>query len=72
MDLGWHAALLARHAAHKHGGSEVLGLAAFGAANGLLASGEFEMAQAELDSVAVAKLAKPSSLTACWPCPGRW
>ncbi len=52
-DLGWQAALLARHAAHEHGGSDILGLAAFGAANGLLAAGDFDMAQAELDSVTV-------------------
>ncbi|MGH3930421.1 MAG: helix-turn-helix domain-containing protein [Pseudonocardiaceae bacterium] len=53
MDLGWQAALLARQAAREHGGSEVLGVAAFGAANGLLAAGEFDLAQAELDSVTV-------------------
>ncbi|MGH3917425.1 MAG: helix-turn-helix domain-containing protein [Pseudonocardiaceae bacterium] len=53
MDLGWQAAVLARQAAHEHGGSEVLGVAAFGAANGLLAAGEFDTAQAELDSVIV-------------------
>jgi hypothetical protein len=52
-DLCWQAATLARQAAHEHGGADVLGLAAFGAANGLLAAGEFDMAQAELDSVVV-------------------
>jgi transcriptional regulator with XRE-family HTH domain len=53
MDLCWQAALLARYAAREHGGSEVLGLAVFGAANGLLDAGEFGAAQAELDSVSV-------------------
>jgi transcriptional regulator with XRE-family HTH domain len=52
-DLGWQAALLARRAAREHGGSELAGLAAFGAANGLLAAGDFDTAQAELDSVTV-------------------
>ncbi|MGH3774102.1 MAG: helix-turn-helix domain-containing protein [Pseudonocardiaceae bacterium] len=52
-DLCWHAALLARHAAREHGGSDVLGLAAFGAANGLLDAGDFDTALAELDSVTV-------------------
>ncbi|MFN2497041.1 MAG: helix-turn-helix domain-containing protein [Pseudonocardiaceae bacterium] len=52
-DLGWQAALLARHAAREHGGAELLGLAAFGAANGLLAAGEFTEARAELNSVTV-------------------
>lgn len=52
-DLRWQAAVLARQAAWEHGGSDLIGLAAFGAANGLLAAGEFDMAQAELDSVIV-------------------
>jgi transcriptional regulator with XRE-family HTH domain len=52
-DLCWQAALLARRCAREHGGAEVIGLAAFGAANGLLAVGEFGAAQAELDSVTV-------------------
>jgi hypothetical protein len=52
-DLCWQAAVLARQAAREHGGADLLGLAAFGAANGLLAAGEFDMAQAELDSVTV-------------------
>jgi transcriptional regulator with XRE-family HTH domain len=52
-DLCWQAAMLARQAAREHGGSDLLGLGAFGAANGLLAAGEFDMAQAELDSVTV-------------------
>ena len=52
-DLRWQAAMLARQAAREHGAPDVLGLAAFGAANGLLATGEFDMAQAELDSVVV-------------------
>ena len=52
-DLRWQAATLARQAAHEHGAPDVLGLAAFGAANGLLAAGEFDMAEAELASVVV-------------------
>jgi len=52
-DLCWQAAVLARHAAREHGGSEVLGLAAFGAANGLLDAGDFDTALAELDAVTV-------------------
>jgi transcriptional regulator with XRE-family HTH domain len=52
-DLCWQAATLARQAAREHGGADVLGLAAFGAANELLATGEFDIAQAELDSVVV-------------------
>jgi transcriptional regulator with XRE-family HTH domain len=52
-DLCWQAALLARSAARDHGGADVLGLAAFGAANGLLAAGEFSTAQDELDSATV-------------------
>jgi transcriptional regulator with XRE-family HTH domain len=52
-DLCWQAAMLARQAAREHGAPEMLGLAAFGAANGLLAAGEFDMAQAELDAVVV-------------------
>ncbi|PZS33192.1 MAG: XRE family transcriptional regulator [Pseudonocardiales bacterium] len=52
-DLCWQAALLARRAAREHGGADVIGLAVFGAANGLLAAGEFGTAQDELDSVTV-------------------
>ncbi len=52
-DLCWQAATLARQAAREHDGADVLGLAAFGAANGLLATGKFDIAQAELDSVVV-------------------
>ncbi|MGH3870743.1 MAG: helix-turn-helix domain-containing protein [Pseudonocardiaceae bacterium] len=52
-DLCWQAATLTRQAAREHGGADVLGLAAFGAANGLLAAGEFDVARAELDSVVV-------------------
>ena len=52
-DLCWQAALLARRAAREHGGADVVGLAVFGAANGLLAAGELDAAQAELDSVTV-------------------
>ncbi len=53
VDLCWQTATLARQLAREHGGSEIVGLAAFGAANGLLAAGEFDTAQAELDSVTV-------------------
>jgi transcriptional regulator with XRE-family HTH domain len=52
-DLCWQTATLARQLAREHGGSEIIGLATFGAANGLLAAGEFDEAQAELDSVTV-------------------
>ncbi|MGQ0774930.1 MAG: helix-turn-helix domain-containing protein [Pseudonocardiales bacterium] len=52
-DLGWQANTLARQAAREHGGSEVMGLVGFGAANGLLAAGEFDIALAELDAVSV-------------------
>ncbi|MGH3929714.1 MAG: helix-turn-helix domain-containing protein, partial [Pseudonocardiaceae bacterium] len=52
-DLGWQAETLARQAAREHGGAELLGLAASGAANGLLAAGEFDTALAELDAVTV-------------------
>jgi transcriptional regulator with XRE-family HTH domain len=53
VDLRWQTATLARQFAREHGGAEVLGLATFGAANGLLAAGEFDEALAELDSVTV-------------------
>ena len=39
-DLRWQTAILARQFAHEHGGAEVLGLATFGSANGLLTAGE--------------------------------
>lgn len=52
-DLRWQAATLARTAAREHGTAEMLGLSAFGAANGLLAFGEFDVALAELDAVTV-------------------
>jgi len=52
-DLRGHAAMLGRHAAREHGGPDMLGVAAFGSANGLLAAGEFDLAQAELDAVTV-------------------
>lgn len=53
VDLCWQAATVARQLAREHGRPDVLGLATFGAANGLLAAGEFDMAQAELNSVTV-------------------
>ncbi|MDQ3765507.1 MAG: helix-turn-helix domain-containing protein [Actinomycetota bacterium] len=52
-DLCWQNATLARQLAREHGGAEMLGLATFGATNGLLAAGEFDEALAELDSVTV-------------------
>jgi transcriptional regulator with XRE-family HTH domain len=52
-DLRWQTATLARQFAQEHGGAEALGLATFGAANGLLAAGELDEALAELDSVTV-------------------
>jgi transcriptional regulator with XRE-family HTH domain len=52
-DLRWQASTLARQAARERGAPDVLGLAAFGAANGLLAVGEFDTALAELDAVTV-------------------
>ncbi|MGH4019951.1 MAG: helix-turn-helix domain-containing protein, partial [Pseudonocardiaceae bacterium] len=52
-DLRWHAAMLGRQAAREHGGPDMLGLAAFGSANGLLAAMELDLAQAVLDSVTV-------------------
>lgn len=53
VDLRWQAATLARRTARERGTADCLGLAAFGAGNGLLAAGEFDEAQAELDSVSV-------------------
>jgi hypothetical protein len=52
-DLRWQTATLARQLAREHGGAEIIGLAAFGAANGLLAAGELGEALAELNSVTV-------------------
>jgi len=52
-DLRWQTATLARQLAREHSGAEIMGLAAFGAANGLLAAGELGEALAELDSVTV-------------------
>lgn len=52
-DLRGHAAMLGRQAAREHGAPDMLGLAAFGSANGLLAAGELDLAQAVLDSVTV-------------------
>lgn len=52
-DLRGLAALLGRQAALEHGAPDMLGMAAFGSANGLLATGELDLAQAVLDSVAV-------------------
>ena len=52
-DLRGHAAMLGWQAAGNHGAPEMLGMAAFGSANGLLATGEFDLAQAVLDSVTV-------------------
>ena len=52
-DLRGHAAMLGWQAAGHHGAPEMLGMAAFGAANGLLATGELDLAHAVLDSVTV-------------------
>jgi transcriptional regulator with XRE-family HTH domain len=52
-DLRGHAAMLGRQAAWEHGEPDMLGMAAFGSANGLLAAGELDLAQAMLDSVTV-------------------
>ncbi|MDQ3989189.1 MAG: helix-turn-helix domain-containing protein [Actinomycetota bacterium] len=52
-DLRSDAALLGRHAAREHGAPDMLGMAAFGSANGLLATGELDLAHAVLDSVTV-------------------
>ena len=53
LTLCWQAAILALQAAREHGDANSLGLATFGAANGLLAAGEFDEAQAALDAVTV-------------------
>lgn len=52
-DLCWQAATLGLQAARRHEDANSLGLATFGAANGLLAAGEFGEAQATLDAVTV-------------------
>jgi transcriptional regulator with XRE-family HTH domain len=52
-DLRGHAAMLGRQAAREHGAADMLGMTAFGSANGLLAAGEFDLAHAVLDSVTV-------------------
>ena len=52
-DLRGHAAMLGWQAAGHHGAPEMLGMAAFGSANGLLATGELDLAHAVLDSVTV-------------------
>jgi hypothetical protein len=71
-DLCWQNATLARQLAREHGGAEMLGLATFGATNGLLAAGEFNEALAELDSVTVPTTpSRPNNSMACSRCPGR-
>lgn len=52
-DLCWQVAALGLQAARHHEDANSLGLATFGAANGLLAAGEFDEAQAALDAVTV-------------------
>ncbi len=52
-DLCWQAATLGLQAARQHEDANSLGLASFGAANGLLAAGEFDEAQTTLDAVTV-------------------
>lgn len=49
IDLRLQVATLTRNTAHEHGDATTLGVAAFGAANTLLAAGMVELARAELD-----------------------
>ena len=48
VDLRWQAAALAQNLAEHLGDATSLGVAAFGSANALLASGAFDLAEAEL------------------------
>ncbi|MPZ66128.1 MAG: helix-turn-helix domain-containing protein, partial [Pseudonocardiaceae bacterium] len=50
VDLRGQAALLARNAAREHGEVTTLGMAAFGTVNALRATGDFDLAQAELNA----------------------
>ncbi|MGH4020274.1 MAG: helix-turn-helix domain-containing protein [Pseudonocardiaceae bacterium] len=52
-DLRRHAAFLARHTAAEHGEITTLGAAAFGTVHALVADGMFDVAQDELDAVAL-------------------
>jgi transcriptional regulator with XRE-family HTH domain len=51
VDLRWQAAVLAQDLAESLGDSTSLGVAAYGSANALLASGAFDLAEAELASL---------------------
>jgi transcriptional regulator with XRE-family HTH domain len=51
VDLRWQAAVLAQDLAERLGDATSLGVAAFGSANALLASGAFDLAEAELGSL---------------------
>lgn len=53
LDLRWQAATRARDTAREHGDTTTLGVAAFASTNALLAAGAFDLAQAELDAVAL-------------------
>ncbi|MGH4022605.1 MAG: helix-turn-helix domain-containing protein [Pseudonocardiaceae bacterium] len=52
-DLRRQAAFLARHTAAEHGEVTTLGVAAFGTVHALVADGMFDVAQEELDAVAL-------------------
>lgn len=51
LDLRWQAATLAQDLARERSDPATLGVAAFGTANALLATGAFDLAQAKLDAV---------------------
>lgn len=51
VDLRWQTAALAQDLAERLGDDTSLGVAAYGSANALLASGAFDLADAELDSL---------------------
>jgi transcriptional regulator with XRE-family HTH domain len=51
VDLRWQAATLAQDLAERLGDETSLGVAGYGSANALLASGAFDLAAAELDSL---------------------
>ncbi|MBV8540148.1 MAG: helix-turn-helix domain-containing protein [Pseudonocardiales bacterium] len=53
LDLRWEAATLAQRAAEELDEPTMLGVAAWGAVNEMVAAGAFELAQDELDTVAV-------------------
>ncbi len=53
LDLRWQAASLAQQVAQERGTTTALGIAAWGAVVEMLAEGAFDLAQAELDALAV-------------------